>query len=184
MFDLFSTIIKNAEHSIRNNASSHYEIKLSDKSDKGEYAFVIHDVPKDTLLIRADKFPNTGAYFNDENDVGICKRADYILLAREDDGKYKIAIIEITSGSCKENAFIKKQLKGATCIFKYCMSIAECYFNKSFQCKQIHYVAITNIGSPQKQRIDYTRNSALNTSVDKFLKITSGSQYHFKQLVG
>ena len=95
-----------------------------------------------------------------------------------------MAIIEITSGSCKENAFIKKQLKGATCIFKYCTAIAECYFSKSFQCKRIHYVAITNIGSPQKQRIDYTRNSAVNTSVDKFLKITAGSQCYFKQLVG
>lgn len=164
-----------------------YAVELKDTDISGnEYTFKISDVPQDTIIIRADKFPNTGVFFKGSTQTGICQKADYIIISKKSDGSsHRIIIIELTKGTSKDAKFIIKQLKGAKCILKYCESIIEHFFNKKDILKNapIHYVAVVNAGGARKQGINYTNNPTKNQKVENFLKITSGKDFQFKYFV-
>lgn len=183
MLDSFKRFLKCIEMPILSN--NRYEIHLKDTnaSTKKNYCFKITNVPENTLVIRADKFPNMKHFFKDDEDIGLCKKSDYIIISIDKHSNYKVLIVEISSGDHKSNIYIRQQLKGATCILKYYESICKYFFNKTVKFNNIHYAGILLIGSPKKQKIDFERNSRNNTSPDNYFKISSGLECPYNKLV-
>jgi len=94
---------------------------------ESDYSFELWDVPKDAIIIKCDKFPNTGEVFfkGKENE---CKRADYALVSESDK---TIMIFELKrSNGSTETKNITAQLKGATCILNYCASISSFFLDE------------------------------------------------------
>ena len=94
---------------------------------EADYTFRISYVPDDALVIRCDRFPNTGeVFFKGQNDE--CKRADYVLVS---ESKKVIMFFELKRSS--DSAPLKKviaQLKGAKCVMDYCASLSSSFLRE------------------------------------------------------
>ena len=139
MLDSLKRFLKYIEMPILSN--NKYEIHLKDTNalTKKNYCFKITNVPENTLVIRADKFPNMKHFFKDDEDIGLCKKSDYIIISIDKHSNYKVLIVEISSGDNKSNIFIRQQLKGATCILKYYESICKYYKEQYPSCRTTGY---------------------------------------------
>jgi len=87
----------------------------------------IRDMPRDTFIIVADRFPSPDKVFT--GGRGECKRADFIVISEL---RQCILYIELKKTK-KENKHIAQQLTGAKCFVEYCKAIVEWFWeNPSF----------------------------------------------------
>ena len=103
-------------------------VMLSEKDEENKilYAFKISGLPQDSIIFRADKFPEAVHFY--QGNLGENKRADYVIVA--DAGKNKwILFIEVKSSKNYENRDIVKQLKGAECVVAHCRAVAQKFWN-------------------------------------------------------
>ena len=95
---------------------------VESQTDNSE--LTVLNLPKDTLVIKADKFRSPDDVFFGHN--GECKRADYVIISEI----YKCIIyIEMKRTSDSLHNFVN-QLKGAYCFIKYCREIGKAFWNK------------------------------------------------------
>jgi len=151
-------------------------IKLKESGIEDCVCF-ISNIPSDTIVIKADKFPAPKSFFR--SDKGECKRADFIIVSEE---KKVILYIELKAGT-HEPTHIIKQLKGAHCVISYCKEIGKQFWNETrFLDEYKHrYIAMVNLSISKKP--SRHRQAVLHDSPHKFLKISSPGYLQFNQLV-
>ena len=92
-----------------------------------DYTFSLNHLPKDSIIIKCDRFPNLGEkFFKGKNQE--CKRADYALIS---ESKKVIMLFELKRSS--KSSILKDniaQLKGAKCVVAYCGLIVDSFFGK------------------------------------------------------
>ena len=111
-----------------NNGRNTWSVKLSEGvQDKESHDFNISGLPRDSIIFRADKFPEAVHFY--KGNRGENKRADYVIIADSDENKW-ILFIEVKSGKNYENKEIVQQLKGAECVVAHCRAVAEKFWDK------------------------------------------------------
>ena len=85
----------------------------------------INGVPRESILIKLDKYDQPSSLFND--DKGQRQRCDYVLFSVLD-GKGFALFIELKSAKAKKSEFIR-QFKGAECLIDYCHSVLKRFHN-------------------------------------------------------
>ena len=129
--DLFRNILtKDAIVSFKTDGSQKKRsVDLIEKDEKDNVvtSFTVRDLPTDSIVIKADKFPSPRNFFI--GSKGENKRADFIIISEEETAKWIVYIEMKKGGSSKENEIIW-QLKGSQCVIAYCESVAEKFHNE------------------------------------------------------
>lgn len=122
--------------------------EIDDDNDV-EYSIKIKGLPHEVIIIKADKFPPPTDFFQGSQDE--CKRADYIILTHVGNQKYAI-FLELKLGN-PDNQEIIKQIKGAFCLFKYCQTLGQVFWETPLFLEEykIRFVVIKKI--PNKIRL-------------------------------
>lgn len=175
--EILKELIKDSALVMTRRGSKRYSADLEEpKNERSKVT--IDGIPEDSLIFRADMWPDPSSIFKGEK--GECSRADFILIAFEDDESY-IVYIEMKGGSETERKRIH-QLKGARCLIDYCTSIArEFWESRGFLKDAKHRYVSVKTGSSRKRPT--VNKSECNDTPDRMLKISSGSAIRFKQLI-
>ncbi len=128
--DLFRNILtKDAIVSFKTDGSQRRKsVDLSEKDERDNVVtcFTVRDLPTDSIVIKADKFPSPGNFFI--GNKGENKRADFIIISEEKTRRW-IVYVEMKTGDSSAQE-ITQQLKGAQCVAAYCESVAEKFHNE------------------------------------------------------
>lgn len=169
------------------------EKKSVDLREEADTVFTVFGLPASSIVIKADKFPETRRFF--KNTKGEASRADFIIISEEKTSKEKtkkwIVYIEIKKGDSSTNEKIVQQFKGAQCLMAYCTSVVENFYNipksKFLKLYKPRFVRIKNPNINKQRNIAKrpTRKTAkeIHDTPDKMLKITNRSKSHFTGLV-
>ena len=162
--------------------------------EKAGTVFTVHGLPANSIVIRADKFPETKCFFKDTE--GEASRADFIIISEEKTKKNPkikqkkwIIYIEIKKGDSSDCEKIVQQFKGAQCVMAYCTSVVEKFHNisKFLKLYKPRFVRIKNPNVNKQLNIAKrpTRKTAkeIHDTPEKMLKITNRSKSHFTGLV-
>lgn len=123
--DLFHNILtKDAVVSFKKKSVDLIE---KDERDNIVTSFTVRDLPADSIVIKADKFPSPRNFFI--GTKGENKRADFIIISEEKTRKW-IVYVEMKKGGSSTQEEIIQQLKGAQCVMAYCESVTEKFYNK------------------------------------------------------
>jgi hypothetical protein len=136
----------------------------------------IRNVPKDSMLISLQSVDFGEKLKNVINpNYGVFKCCDYLLISGISD-KIILVFIELKSKTT-ENVDIKKQLKGATCFFRYCDSIVNCFINpdSTLVTQEHRYVLFSarNINKTTRRK-----NQHLHINPDSFYHHGLGNKSH------
>ncbi len=153
------------------------------------YQVPIIQVPKNTLVIKSDKFPTLKDFF--QGNQGECKRADYILISDDSQQKNQqknqqkfMIFIEMKAGKAIEKEVIQ-QLKGAECLIAYCQKIGQLFWDSPnfLTGYEYRFVSLKHINIPKRS----TREKPSPQKCDRpenMLKIYSPSTLLFNRLIG
>jgi len=138
---------------------------------------IIRNLPRDSVVIKADKFPALRQFFI--GDKGERKRADYIIISAE---KKVIIFIEIKLGS-KNWGHVLNQLKGAACLLKYCQEIGKRFWNEEMFLEGYSYrfVSIRKTSINKGRSHKYNRAEVHDTP-EKAMQLTSPHHLQFNKL--
>lgn len=127
-------------------------IVLDEQHAEQPYGLRITGAPYDTVAFRADSFPAPRDLFRCGN--GECKRADYVIISRDDDENW-IIYVEMKSGSTGSREEIVQQLRGAQCIVAYCRAVGREFWGEDrfLQSRAFRerFVSVRNVGQPRKR---------------------------------
>lgn len=153
------------------------------REEKAGTVFTVHGLPANSIVIRADEFPETKCFF--KNTEGEASRADFIIIS-EDKTKEWIIYIEIKKGDSSTYEKIVQQFKGAQCVMAYCTSVVENFHNISKFLKPYkpRFVRIKDPNNVNKQPTRRPANKReIHDTPEKMLKISNRPKLHFKGLV-
>ena len=123
---------------------------LTEPQDRS-YELIIVGAPYDTIAFRADAFPPPCHVFR--GNRGERKRADYVIVANEDDRKW-IVYVELKGGNDGLAKDIEAQLRGAHCLVAYCRAVGRQFWGESgfleTENYRERYVSVKNVGSNKK----------------------------------
>ena len=149
-------------------------IKLQEKEIDDLVIATICNVPSDSLVIKADKFPPLDKFF--KSSKGVNKRADFIIISE----RTKVVLyVELKSrGKLSE---VKKQLKGASCVLAYCKEAGKQFWNKDdfLRGYKHRYIGITETG------IDISvsdHRPEKHDTPESYLSIPLSNDIQFKEL--
>ncbi len=145
----------------------------------------IKGVPPDSIVIRAELYDESLSIFN--GTKGECKRADFVIISTDNNGKNWIICIETQESNSKKAWEIIQQLKGACCFIRYCKCIGKSFWNSDkflddFECRFVSIVKINPNRSRRRMQPDYSKLELHNTPED-FKKIPQRSEIYFNKLV-
>ena len=165
------------------------KVRLSEEINETgkEYSIDVKNLPNDTLVIKADKYPQ-----NETISKSFRMRADYILVNEDE-----MVFVELKSGKIRRKKDIEQQLMGAQCLMDYLICIGRRFFNddnflKTTSAKQ-HFVAIIDFnnqtGGFKSRKRDTVSKTTPNDSPEKMARIKAGSSssnslYYKKLLSG
>ena len=144
-----------------------------------DYKLTINNLPQDTIVIKADKFPEPSKIFNGSKME--CKRADFVVVTETP--TKKIFYIELkrskNSASSKE---INAQLMGAKCLMEYCKAIGREFwkvdnFLEGYEPRYVKFVSQTLNKRPTRRA-----RSSLNNTPETATIIKNSSRIQFNQL--
>ena len=161
-------------------------VELQEDQQDNPVISTIRKVPLDAIVIRADKFPAPIGFLkssDDGDDMGMCKRADFVIISEEES---VVLYIELKSGdsSAKE---IVQQLKGASCVIAYCKEVARQFWNKedfldSYDCRYIRIVEFRVKKRRTRPKHTSRKQSIKHDSPESFLTIRSPHHLKFNKL--
>lgn len=163
------------------------------REEKTGTVFTVYGLPANSIVIRADEFPETKCFF--KNTEGEASRADFIIISEdkisEDKIKKWIIYIEIKKGDSSTYEKIVQQFKGAQCVMAYCTSVVENFHNisKFLKLYKPRFVRIKDPNVDKQPNVNKqpTRRPAnerkIHDTPERMLKISNRSKLHFKGLV-
>lgn len=161
---------------------------LEEPEEQPPYAITIRSLPEQILAIKADKFPPPPF----AGSRGECKRADFVILAR-DTARNWIVYVEMKGSRSKRSRSrsateIRQQLMGAMCVVGYCREVVRVFWRQTgFLAKgeyQQRFVGVTDIGI--SKRPTRTRKGSLHDRPESMLRISApaNAEIRFERLVG
>jgi len=142
----------------------------------------ICNLPENIIVINLDSYWSIDKMFT--HDKGQCKRADFVIIANDNQGV--IIHIEIKKKKSLEKIIIQ-QLTGSKCFILFCQNIgqAQAFWNRtSFLNDYVHrYVSIRNI-SISKKTTRIPPRCGINDCPERMLKISSPHHLMFQHLIG
>ena len=156
--------------------------------DQAATAVEIKGLPYDSIVIRAEDFENPLTIFN--GSKGERKRADFVIVSNEEQGKW-IICIETQAGNDKSEGHIIAQLKGAQCFIGYCKCIGISFWEsvEFLDGYQYRFVSMANINSNKvtKKTRPYSPHiqskGELHDTPDDFLKFLQSPSLYFRKLL-
>ncbi|MDE2644246.1 MAG: hypothetical protein OXI05_00195, partial [Bacteroidota bacterium] len=122
-------------------------LELNELGEGGSpgYKIIIRDTPEDTIAIKSDMFPSPEMIFR--GDRGECKRADFVIVARDGEKNW-IIYIEMKKGQPRSVREVRQQLQGSKCFIDYCRAVGQVFWGERGFLKdyQQRYVCVKNIG--------------------------------------
>lgn len=142
----------------------------------------IAGLPQETIVIRSDAFVPPTSVFRDSR--GECKRADFVIIANEDDRKV-ILCIEMKAGKGGSEKEIIQQLKGAYCFVIYCREIGRAFWDMPDFLADYRYrfISIREV-SISKQPTRFDKRLDAHDRPEQMLKITGQKRLQFNHLAG
>lgn len=133
------------------------------------------------IVIRTDCFDAPKSIF--ANTQHECKRADFVIIAETESGKF-IIIIEMKSGK-GESGEIIQQLKGSQCLVAYFREVGKVFWEQQDFLDHCIYkfVSVKNINIP-KRPTRPSQSDYKNDRPDRMMKITGKQKIYFKELLG
>lgn len=179
--ELFKKLIKqNATLQLERTSYDKTILILEETSVETPYSVTIKGVPRDAFVIKVDKFQPPDDIIKCMH--GECKRADYVIIAQSDRGRYMI-YIEMKKGGGKRKAIVQ-QLKGAACFVAYCRELVRTFFQQpEFLTLEYEnrYVSIKNIGI-KKIPTSLNLPTKTNNTPEDMLTISGKEVLHFNEL--
>ena len=148
------------------------------------YKINVLRTPDDTVAIKSDMFPPPKRIFR--NTKGECKRADFVIIAK-DGRKNWIIYVELKRSNNGLEKEIMQQLQGSRCFIDYCRTVGRTFWGKpSFLEEndyQQRYVSVKNISV--NKRPSRITNPPLHDCPENMLKISAPpkNRIWFKQLL-
>lgn len=164
------------------------KLKETETGTGSSYHVILKGLPDDTLILKTDKFPSPDKFFDCNNNSGICKRADYVVVNEQ-----KMIFIELKKTKARKNN-TKKQLLGAQCVMDYCIAVGRRFFGHDpflkNAVKKPHFVSIVTKGnSIRKRNTRIWKQSPgktvrhLNNTPEAMLQLKGGNSLHYGQLL-
>jgi len=149
------------------------ELKEPGRGRSPGYKIEVLNTPEDAIAIKSDMFPSPKKIFR--NTKGECKRADFVIIAR--DGKKNWVIyIEMKRSNYGSEKEIIRQLQGSRCFIDYCRAIGQTFWRKpGFLKEEVYqqlYVSVKNIGVDKKPSRK-TKRPSLHDCPENMLKISA-----------
>ncbi|MDE0012648.1 MAG: hypothetical protein OXU36_15965 [Candidatus Poribacteria bacterium] len=145
----------------------------------------IKGVPPESIVIRAEGFENPLVIFN--GSKGECKRADFVIVSKDEDAGRWIICIETQERDSKKAWHVIQQLKGACCFINYCKCIGKSFWeSKEFlDDYDYRFVSIVDINPNRSKRRTqpFDPAGALHNRPDIFKKLVQRSTIHFSKLI-
>ena len=153
--------------------------------ERPEYGVKINNIPKNSIVIKADAFPAPKNMFN--GDKGECKRADFVIITNTGARRF-IIFIEMKKGTGDRKKIIQ-QLKGAQCMIDYFRSIVNLFWKKTnFLATdqwEYRFVSISHIGANKQPTFDQPGSSDdIHNQAERMLKISAPGNIQFNKLIG
>jgi hypothetical protein len=168
---ILKELIKNEAMVELNESNGKYYCKL--KESVSDYELQIDNLPRETIVISADKFPSPNGFF--ANSKMECKRADYIIVTEIP--KKQIVYIELKRSTSAASAkHVTAQLIGAKCVMEYCKAVGKEFwrdkdFLNDYECRYVRFVAKTldkkGTRPSKAKRNDTPQNALIVKSRDK-----------------
>ena len=141
----------------------------------------IKGLPDDSIIIRAETFDAPLTFFQGSKHER--RRADFVIVSDNGDGKRWIICIETESATSKEGWEIIAQLKGAACVVNYCQCIGKKFWLEPGFLDDYKYRFISmRDTSIDKRPTQGTDPIPLWDSPDCFLKLF-GKRHYFRKLI-
>lgn len=161
------------------------ELKESGGGKSPGYKIEVLNTPEDAIAIKSDMFPSPKKIFR--NTKGECKRADFVIIAK--DGKKNwIIYIEMKRSNHGSEKEIMRQLQGSRCFLDYCRTVGRTFWEKAgFLEEEVYqqlYVSVKDIGVDKKPSRE-SRRPSLHDCPENMLKISAPPQrgIQFKRLL-
>jgi hypothetical protein len=141
----------------------------------------IKGLPDEVIVIKVDTFPAPDSIFTGIN--GECRRADYVIIANEQDRK-RILFIEMKRTKAPQNQIVE-QFKGAACFIAYCKEVAKQFYNCSdlLSGYEFRYVSFGHT-SIAKRKTRVERTAVQHNRPDRMMKIDWPNNLYFKHIAG
>ncbi len=174
-FEILQDLIRDETRALVEYEYNRKTVVLQEPGDRRQppYSLKIRNSPDEIIAFKADAFPPAKDIF--KNNRGECKRADFILIARDDRVNW-IVIIEMKSGNTGSATEIEQQLRGAQCLVAYCRAIGQEFWKEPKFLKKTNYqqrfVSVKNIRIDKKP----TRNpppSGKHDAPERMLKLSA-----------
>ena len=142
----------------------------------------IKGVPAESIVIKSDCYNGPFAVFN--KGMNIRKRADFVIVSIDEEGKKWIIYIE-TKGGKKPKARIEAQLKGARCFITYCKCIGESFWNFSnfLEGYSSRFVCIQQLKTKKRGTSPTQPNQVLHDKPEEYKRFSKCSEIHFSKLI-
>ena len=148
----------------------------------------IKGLPYESIVIRAEDFENPLTIFN--GSKGERKRADFVIVSNEEQGKW-IICIETQAGNVKSEGHVVAQLKGAKCFITYCKCIGVSFWEsvEFLDGYEYRFVSMANINSNKgtKKTRPYSPHlqskGKLHDTPEAFLKFLQSPSLYFRKLL-
>ena len=159
------------------------------REEEADTVFTVFGLPASSIVIKADKFPETRRFF--KNTKGEASRADFIIISEEKTSKEKtkkwIVYIEIKKGDSSTNEKIVQQFKGAQCLMAYCTSVVENFYNipksKFLKPYESRFVSIRSPNVNKQPTRQLANEGEIHDAPEKRLQLRNIPKSHFKRLV-
>ena len=179
-------LICDAQISLQQEEGKPPSVKLIDK--QANTTVEIKGLPHDSIVIRAEDFEDPLTVF--EGSRGERKRADYVIVSNEDQGKW-IICIETQAGNSKNRAHVAAQLKGAQCFMSYCKCIGRSFWESEefLDGYQYRFISMADVNSDKetKKTRHYSPHiqstGGLHDTPNAFLKVLRSPSLYFRKLL-
>jgi hypothetical protein len=158
------------------------QVVLSETESQTKYCVTIHNIPKESIVIKTDVFPAPKHIFN--NVKGECKRADFVIISHTKKTNY-IIFIELKQGKGETQAIIQ-QLKGSQCLIDYFRAIVKVFWqNHNFlniKNYKYRFISIHHINTNKKPTFTQQPNT-IHDKAECLLKVNAPNNLQFNQLI-
>ena len=177
-------LVCDAQVPLQQEGSRPPSVNLKDKQSKGTVQ--IKGLPHASIVIRAEDFEAPLTVF--QGSKGERKRADFVIISNEEQGKW-IICIEIEDSNDKGGLEIIEQLKGALCFVNYCKSIGKEFWEweEFLDDYKYRFVCMANLNLEKRRTRSYSpyiqSKGRLHDIPDAFLKFLWSPVLHFSHLL-
>lgn len=140
----------------------------------------IEELTKDAVIVNIEKSNAPKKIFDCSKNKGLCKLADYVVIDKD-----CIIVIEIKDGNSSSIRDIKRQLRGAESLMKYCIESACSFYQiNSISTYSYRFIAIINtkLGRRRTRHASQAKGGDGKT-IENMRKFSGNKLFSLNQLI-